>query len=81
MASHSAVLGAGKSLYMFCVSYMDSIQQMTNKFALYEAINKLEKNLWELQICLPTAGSGRVATQDFSKCLSSKKEISHIMQR
>ncbi|CAD7682413.1 unnamed protein product [Nyctereutes procyonoides] len=81
MASHSAVPEAGKNLYTFCVSYVDSIQQMRNKFAFREAINKLENNLRELQICPATAGSGPAATQDFSKLLSSVKEISDIMQR
>lgn len=81
MASHSTVLEAGKNLYTFCVSYVDSIQQMRNKFAFREAINKLENNLRELQICPATAGSGSVATQDFSKLLSSVKEISDIVQR
>lgn len=80
MASHSAVLEAGKNLYTFCVSYVDSIQQM-RKFAFREAINKLENNLRELQICPATAGSGPAATQDFSKLLSSVKEISDIVQR
>ncbi|XP_007898441.1 tyrosine-protein kinase ABL1 isoform X3 [Callorhinchus milii] len=73
MASHSAVLEAGKNLYTFCVSYVDSIQQMRNKFAFREAINKLENNLRELQICS--------ASQDFTKLLSSVKEISDIVQR
>ncbi|XP_004423640.1 PREDICTED: tyrosine-protein kinase ABL1 isoform X1 [Ceratotherium simum simum] len=81
MASHSAVLEAGKNLYTFCVNYVDSIQQMRNKFAFREAINKLENNLRELQICPATAGSGPAATQDFSKLLSSVKEISDIVQR
>ncbi|XP_008823954.1 tyrosine-protein kinase ABL1 isoform X2 [Nannospalax galili] len=81
MASHSAVLEAGKNLYTFCVSYVDSIQQMRNKFAFREAINKLENNLRELQICPATAASGPAATQDFSKLLSSVKEISDIVQR
>uniref|UniRef100_A0A8C3L0Z7 Tyrosine-protein kinase n=1 Tax=Chrysolophus pictus TaxID=9089 RepID=A0A8C3L0Z7_CHRPC len=81
MASHSTVLEAGKNLYTFCVSYVDSIQQMRNKFAFREAINKLENNLRELQICPATAGSGSAATQDFSKLLSSVKEISDIVQR
>ncbi|XP_009081794.1 PREDICTED: tyrosine-protein kinase ABL1 isoform X5 [Acanthisitta chloris] len=81
MASHSAVLEAGKNLYTFCVSYVDSIQQMRNKFAFREAINKLENNLRELQICPASAGSGPAATQDFSKLLSSVKEISDIVQR
>uniref|UniRef100_A0A7N4PXL7 Tyrosine-protein kinase n=1 Tax=Sarcophilus harrisii TaxID=9305 RepID=A0A7N4PXL7_SARHA len=81
MASHSAVLEAGKNLYTFCVSYVDSIQQMRNKFAFREAINKLENNLRELQICPATAGSGPAATQDFSKLLNSVKEISDIVQR
>ncbi|XP_008054833.1 tyrosine-protein kinase ABL1 [Carlito syrichta] len=81
MASHSAVLEAGKNLYTFCVSYVDSIQQMRNKFAFREAINKLENNLRELQICPATAGGGTAATQDFSKLLSSVKEISDIVQR
>ncbi|XP_036606976.1 tyrosine-protein kinase ABL1 isoform X2 [Trichosurus vulpecula] len=81
MVSHSAVLEAGKNLYTFCVSYVDSIQQMRNKFAFREAINKLENNLRELQICPATAGSGPAATQDFSKLLSSVKEISDIVQR
>ncbi|XP_063000992.1 tyrosine-protein kinase ABL1 isoform X2 [Elgaria multicarinata webbii] len=81
MASHSAVLEAGKNLYTFCTSYVDSIQQMRNKFAFREAINKLENNLRELQICPATAGSGPAATQDFSKLLSSVKEISDIVQR
>ncbi|XP_057355116.1 tyrosine-protein kinase ABL1 isoform X4 [Manis pentadactyla] len=81
MASHSAVLEAGKNLYTFCVSYVDSIQQMRNKFAFREAINKLENNLRELQICPAAAGAGPAATQDFSKLLSSVKEISDIVQR
>lgn len=81
MASHSAVLEAGKNLYTFCVSYVDSIQQMRNKFAFREAINKLESNLRELQICPATASSGPAATQGFSKLLSSVKEISDIVQR
>lgn len=81
MASHSAVLEAGKNLYTFCVSYVDSIQQMRNKFAFREAINKLENNLRELQICPATASSGPAATQDFSKLLSSVKEISDIVRR
>ncbi|XP_077161337.1 tyrosine-protein kinase ABL1 isoform X2 [Paroedura picta] len=81
MASHSAVLEAGKNLYTFCTSYVDSIQQMRNKFAFREAINKLENNLRELQICPATAGGGPSATQDFSKLLSSVKEISDIVQR
>ncbi|XP_067826035.1 tyrosine-protein kinase ABL1 isoform X3 [Heptranchias perlo] len=72
MASHSAVLEAGKNLYTFCVSYVDSIQQMRNKFAFREAINKLENNLRQLQICS--------ASQDFTKLLSSVKEISDIVQ-
>lgn len=80
-ARHSAVLEAGKNLCTFCVSFVDSIQQMRNKFAFREAINKLESNLRELQICPATAGSGPAATQDFSKLLSSVKEISDIVQR
>ncbi|XP_029466908.1 tyrosine-protein kinase ABL1 isoform X2 [Rhinatrema bivittatum] len=81
MASHSAVLEAGKNLYTFCVSYVDSIQQMRNKFAFREAINKLENSLRELQICPASATSGPAATQDFSKLLLSVKEISDIVQR
>ncbi|XP_048201037.1 tyrosine-protein kinase ABL1 isoform X2 [Perognathus longimembris pacificus] len=81
MASHSAVLEAGQNLYTFCVSYVDSIQQMRNKFAFREAINKLENSLRELQICPAPAGSGPAATQDFSKLLGSVKEISDIVQR
>ncbi|XP_059494328.1 tyrosine-protein kinase ABL1-like isoform X2 [Stegostoma tigrinum] len=73
MASHSAVLEAAKNLYTFCTSYVDSIQQMRNKFAFREAINKLESNLRQLQICS--------ASQDFSKLLLSVKEISDIVQR
>uniref|UniRef100_UPI00398EE80C tyrosine-protein kinase ABL1 n=1 Tax=Pristiophorus japonicus TaxID=55135 RepID=UPI00398EE80C len=71
--SHSAVLEAAKNLYTFCVSYVDCIQQMRNKFAFREAINKLESNLRQLQICS--------ASQDFTKLLSSLKEISDIVQR
>ncbi|XP_030063682.1 tyrosine-protein kinase ABL1 isoform X1 [Microcaecilia unicolor] len=81
MVSHSAVLEAGKNLYTFCVSYVDSIQQMRNKFAFREAINKLENSLRELQICPASINSGPAATQDFSKLLSSVKEISDIVQR
>lgn len=77
--SHSAVLEAGKNLSKYCVSFVDSIQQM-NKFAFREAINKLESSLRELQIC-PTATGGSSAQQDFSKLLSSVKEISDIIQR
>ncbi|XP_028318312.1 tyrosine-protein kinase ABL1 isoform X2 [Gouania willdenowi] len=78
--SHSAVLEAGKNLSKYCVSYVDSIQQMRNKFAFREAINKLESSLRELQIC-PSATGGSSAQQDFSKLLSSVKEISDIVQR
>ena len=78
--SHSAVLEAGKNLSKYCVSYVDSIQQMRNKFAFREAINKLESSLRELQIC-PTATGGANSQQDFSKLLSSVKEISDIVQR
>ncbi|XP_053230048.1 tyrosine-protein kinase ABL1 isoform X1 [Podarcis raffonei] len=80
MVSHSAVLEAGKNLYTFCVSYVDSIQQM-RKFTFREAINKLENSLRELQICPTAATGGPSATQDFSKLLSSVKEISDIVQR
>ncbi|KAG9281890.1 tyrosine-protein kinase ABL1 isoform X1 [Astyanax mexicanus] len=78
--SHSAVLEAGKNLSKYCVSYVESIQQMRNKFAFREAINKLESSLRELQIC-PTATGGANTPQDFSKLLSSVKEISDIVQR
>lgn len=78
--SHSAVLEAGKNLSKYCMSYVDSIQQMRNKFAFREAINKLESSLRELQIC-PTSTGGANAQQDFSKLLSSVKEISDIVQR
>lgn len=78
--SHSAVLEAGKNLSKYCMSYVDSIQQMRNKFAFREAINKLENSLRELQIC-PTATGGANSQQDFSKLLSSVKEISDIVQR
>lgn len=78
--SHSAVLEAGKNLSKYCISYVDSIQQMRNKFAFREAINKLESSLRELQIC-PAATGGANAQQDFSKLLSSVKEISDIVQR
>ncbi|XP_076020484.1 tyrosine-protein kinase ABL1 isoform X2 [Genypterus blacodes] len=78
--SHSAMLEAGKNLSKYCVSYVDSIQQMRNKFAFREAINKLENSLRELQIC-PTATGGANGQQDFSKLLSSVKEISDIVQR
>uniref|UniRef100_A0A3Q3MD10 Tyrosine-protein kinase n=1 Tax=Mastacembelus armatus TaxID=205130 RepID=A0A3Q3MD10_9TELE len=78
--SHSAVLEAGKNLSKYCMSFVDSIQQMRNKFAFREAINKLENSLRELQIC-PTATGGANAQQDFSKLLSSVKEISDIVQR
>ncbi|CAL8320063.1 unnamed protein product [Lota lota] len=74
--SHGAVLEAGKNLSKHCTSYVESIQQMRNKFAFREAINKLEGSLRELQIC--PAGGGQ---QDFSKLLSSVKEISDIVQR
>ncbi|KAK7895646.1 hypothetical protein WMY93_020971 [Mugilogobius chulae] len=78
--SHSAVLEAGKNLSKYCMSYVDSIQQMRNKFAFREAINKLENSLRELQIC-PASSGGANAQQDFSKLLSSVKEISDIVQR
>lgn len=78
--SHNAVLEAGKNLSKYCMSYVDSIQQMRNKFAFREAINKLESSLRELQIC-PSSSGGANAQQDFSKLLSSVKEISDIVQR
>ncbi|XP_069039688.1 tyrosine-protein kinase ABL1 isoform X2 [Lepisosteus oculatus] len=78
--SHGAVLEAGKNLSKYCVSYVESIQQMRNKFAFREAINKLESSLRELQICPATTG-GAASTQDFTRLLSSVKEISDIVQR
>lgn len=78
--SHSAVLEAGKNLSKYCTSYVESIQQMRNKFAFREAINKLESSLRELQIC-PAATGGANTPQDFSKLLSSVKEIGDIVQR
>ncbi|XP_031434104.1 tyrosine-protein kinase ABL1 isoform X2 [Clupea harengus] len=80
--SHTAVLEAGKNLSKYCASYVESIQQMRNKFAFREAINKLESSLRELQIC-PTASNAANAGQlpDFSKLLSSVKEISDIVRR
>ncbi|XP_056314867.1 tyrosine-protein kinase ABL1 isoform X1 [Danio aesculapii] len=78
--SHSAVLEAGKNLSKYCVSYVESIQQMRNKFAFREAINKLESSLRELQIC-PAATGAANTPQDFSKLLCSVKEISDIVQR
>uniref|UniRef100_A0A672KCF3 ABL proto-onco 1, non-receptor tyrosine kinase n=1 Tax=Sinocyclocheilus grahami TaxID=75366 RepID=A0A672KCF3_SINGR len=78
--SHSAVLEAGKNLSKYCATYVESIQQMRNKFAFREAINKLESSLRELQIC-PAATGGANTPQDFSKLLSSVKEISDIVQR
>ncbi|XP_063792778.1 tyrosine-protein kinase ABL1 isoform X2 [Pseudophryne corroboree] len=83
MASHSAVLEAAKNLHAFCTSYVDSIQQMRNKFAFREAMSKLENSLRDLQIC-PTAastGGGPATPQDFSRLLSSVKEISDVVQR
>ncbi|XP_028981135.1 tyrosine-protein kinase ABL1 isoform X1 [Esox lucius] len=79
--SHSAVLEAGKNLSKYCMSYVESIQQMRNKFAFREAINKLESSLRELQICPAATGGASGAQQDFSKLLSSVKEISDIVQR
>ncbi|KAJ8346786.1 hypothetical protein SKAU_G00281870 [Synaphobranchus kaupii] len=78
--THGAVLEAGKNLSKYCVSYVESIQQMRNKFAFREAINKLERSLRNLQICPATTG-GNVQQQDFTKLLSSVKEISDIVQR
>ncbi|KAJ7987308.1 hypothetical protein DPEC_G00337380 [Dallia pectoralis] len=79
--SHSAVLEAGKNLSKYCISYVESIQQMRNKFSFREAINKLESSLRELQICPAATGGASGAQQDFSKLLSSVKEISDIVQR
>ncbi|XP_069799710.1 tyrosine-protein kinase ABL1 isoform X2 [Dendropsophus ebraccatus] len=84
MASHSAVLEAAKNLHAFCTCYVDSIQQMRNKFAFREAMSKLENSLRDLQICPAAAsstGGGPATPQDFSKLLSSVKEISDVVQR
>ncbi|XP_048874662.1 tyrosine-protein kinase ABL1 isoform X2 [Brienomyrus brachyistius] len=78
-SSHSAVLEAGKNLSKHCASYVDSIQQMRSKFAFREAVTKLESSLRELQVCPATTG-GAAAQQDFTKLLSSVKEISDIVQ-
>ncbi|XP_073412031.1 tyrosine-protein kinase ABL1 isoform X2 [Dendrobates tinctorius] len=83
MASHSAVLEAAKNLHAFCTCYVDSIQQMRNKFAFREAMSKLENSLRDLQICPAAAsvGGGPATPQDFTKLLSSVKEISDVVQR
>ncbi|XP_066436306.1 tyrosine-protein kinase ABL1 isoform X2 [Eleutherodactylus coqui] len=83
MASHSTVLEAAKNLHAFCTCYVDSIQQMRNKFAFREAMSKLENSLRDLQICPAAAstGGGPATPQDFSKLLSSVKEISDVVQR
>lgn len=83
MASHSTVLEAAKNLHAFCTSYVDSIQQMRNKFAFREAMSKLENSLRDLQICPAAAstGGGPATPQDFSKLLASVKEISDVVQR
>ncbi|KAJ8390029.1 hypothetical protein AAFF_G00111900 [Aldrovandia affinis] len=78
--SHGAVLEAGKNLSKFCVGFVESIQHMRNKFAFREAITKLERSLRDLQICPATTG-GSGAQHDFSKLLSSVREISDIVQR
>ncbi|KAL0965473.1 hypothetical protein UPYG_G00281740 [Umbra pygmaea] len=79
--SHGAVLEAGKNLSKYCVSYVESIQHMRNRFEFREAINKLESSLRELQICPAATGGASGAQQDFSKLLTSVKEISDIVQR
>ncbi|XP_075704449.1 tyrosine-protein kinase ABL1 isoform X2 [Rhinoderma darwinii] len=83
MASHSAVLEAAKNLHAFCTGYVDSIQQMRNKFAFREAMSKLENSLRDLQICpaASSTGGGPATPQDFTKLLSSVKEISDVVQR
>ncbi|XP_073496814.1 tyrosine-protein kinase ABL1 isoform X2 [Phyllobates terribilis] len=83
MASHSTVLEAAKNLHAFCTCYVDSIQQMRNKFAFREAMSKLENSLRDLQICPAAAstGGGPATPQDFTKLLSSVKEISDVVQR
>ncbi|KAM3911364.1 tyrosine-protein kinase ABL1 isoform 2-T2 [Leptodactylus fuscus] len=83
MASHSTVLEAAKNLHAFCTCYVDSIQQMRNKFAFREAMSKLENSLRDLQICPAAAstGGGPATPQDFSKLLTSVKEISDVVQR
>ncbi|XP_040297934.1 tyrosine-protein kinase ABL1 isoform X1 [Bufo bufo] len=83
MASHSAVLEAAKNLHAFCTCYVDSIQQMRNKFAFREAMSKLENSLRDLQICpaAATTAGGPATSQDFTKLLSSVKEISDVVQR
>ncbi|KAJ8413880.1 hypothetical protein AAFF_G00064780 [Aldrovandia affinis] len=78
--SHSAVLEAGKNLSKFCAGYVESIRQMRNKFAFRDAVSKLESSLRGLQTC-PVATGGSAAQQDFTKLLSSAKEISDIVQR
>ncbi|XP_035235349.1 tyrosine-protein kinase ABL1-like [Anguilla anguilla] len=78
--SYAAVLEAGKDLSKFCAGYVESIRQMRNKFAFREVISKLDSSLRELQTC-PTASGGSAAQQDFTKLLSSAKEISDIVQR
>ncbi|XP_061116491.1 tyrosine-protein kinase ABL1-like [Conger conger] len=78
--SYTAVLEAGKDLSKFCAGYVESIRQMRNKFAFRDAVSKLDSSLRELQTC-PTASGGSAAQQDFTKLLSSVKEISDIVQR
>ncbi|XP_036383611.1 tyrosine-protein kinase ABL1-like [Megalops cyprinoides] len=78
--SHSAVLEATKSLSKLCTRYLESIRHMRTKFAFREAMASLESSLRELQVC-PTATGGSRVQQDFTKLLSSLREISNIVQR
>ncbi|KAG7480444.1 hypothetical protein MATL_G00056130 [Megalops atlanticus] len=78
--SHSAVLEAAKNLSKLCARYLESIRHMRTKFAFREAMASLESSLRELQVC-PTATGGSRVQQDFTKLLSSLKEISNIVQR
>ncbi|XP_078739110.1 uncharacterized protein LOC144952535 [Lampetra fluviatilis] len=83
VVSHVAVLEAGQQLLASCQAYVSAIKQMRTKFALREAVDKLELALRELRVSPGSAsalGPGAAASAA-GALLASADDIALIVTR
>ncbi|XP_075912150.1 uncharacterized protein LOC116938389 isoform X2 [Petromyzon marinus] len=83
VVSHVAVLEAGQQLLASCQAYVSAIKQMRAKFALREAVDKLELALREMRVSPGSAsalGPGAAASSA-GALLASADDIALIVTR